>query len=145
MTLKAYLIWMFAATVICWGIFSFVVFTINPEITNWLGFFLFYLSLFLSVCGTAAIIGFVVRFVALKRELVFRSVVIAFRQSFLFASLITAVLFLLSKNLFTWINLFLLVIGLTVLEYFLISYKARNIKRMTQSVNNIGSENEEKI
>ena len=113
--------------------------------TNWLGLLLFYLSLFLAISGTAAIFGFTVRFVALRHELAFRSVIIAFRQSFLFAFLIVAVLFLLSRGLFTWLNLFLLIIGLTILEYFLISYKARNIKQLTQSVNNIGSENEEII
>lgn len=129
MTLKAYLTLMIVATAICWGIFLFVLLTINPEITNWLGFLLFYLSLFLSLSGTAAILGFVIRFVAMKKELVFRSVIIAFRQSFLFAFLIAVTLFLLSKNLFTWLNLFLLVIGLTVLEYFLINHKTFNNKR----------------
>jgi hypothetical protein len=133
------------ATTICWGIFLFVLFTINPEITNWLGFLLFYLSLFLAITGTAAMIGFTIRFVALKHELAFRSVIIAFRQSFLFAFLIVAVLFLLSKDLFTWLNLFLLIIGMTILEYFLISYKTRNIKQLTQSVNNIGIEDSEAL
>lgn len=123
MTLRAYLIIMSITTILCWFAFIFVLWSVNPGITNWIGFLLFYLSLFLSLVGTGALIGFVVRFVGLKHELAFRSVGDAFRQSFLFSFLITAVLFLLSKNLFSWLNLVLLIIGLSVLEFFLISYR----------------------
>ncbi|MEA3463714.1 MAG: hypothetical protein U9R14_01380 [Patescibacteria group bacterium] len=100
--------------------------TVNPEATNWIGFLLFYLSLFLALAGSATLIGFLIRFAALKHELVFNSVKNAFRQSFFFAFLITAVLLLLSNDLFTWINLGLLVVGLSVLEFFLISYDSHN-------------------
>jgi len=122
MTLRSYIIIMLTATLLCWSAFAFVLFNVNPEITNWLGFLLFYMSLFLALVGTGALVGFVIRFVGLKRELAFRSVRDAFRQSFLFSFLITAVLFLLSKNLFSWLNLALLIIGLSVLEFFLLSY-----------------------
>lgn len=143
MTLKAYLITMLSATAICWVIFLFIIFTVNPQITNWLGFLLFYLSLFLALTGTAAVIGFSIRFIALKRELAFRAVIIAFRQSFLFAFLIVAVMFLFSKNLLTWFNLILLVIGLTLLEYFLISYKQKNIKRSEHGLKNLEENNQD--
>lgn len=126
MTLRSYLIIMIIATIICWGAFIFTLWTINPEITNWLGFLLFYLSLFLALSGTAAIVGFLIRFVGLKHELAFYSVKTAFRQSFLFAFLIVAILFLSAYNLFSWLNLFLLIISLSILEFFLISYSSRN-------------------
>ncbi len=122
MTLRSYLIMMIAATSLCWAAFVFVIWTVNPFITNRLGFFLFYLSLFLALAGSAAIIGFLIRFIVLKRELAFRAVKIAFRQSFLFSFLIVATLFLLAKDLFSWLNLLFLIIGLSILEYFLISY-----------------------
>ena len=126
MTLRSYLIIMIIATLLCWTAFSFVLWTVNPEATNWVGFLLFYLSLFLALAGSAALIGFLIRFIGLKHELVFNSVKNAFRQSFFFAFLITAVLFLLSNNLFTWGNLFLLILCLSVLEFFLISCNSRN-------------------
>ena len=112
MTLKSYLIIMLITTLICWLAFWFVLWTVNPEVTNWLGFLLFYSSLFLSIVGTAAIIGFIIRFVGLKHELAFRSVRDAFRQSFLMSFLVIAILFLLAKNLFSWLNVFFLVVGL---------------------------------
>lgn len=127
MTLKSYLIIMLITTLICWLAFLFVLWTVNPEATNWLGFLLFYLSLFLSIVGASAIIGFIIRFAALKRELAFRLVRDAFRQSFLLSFLIVAILFLLSKNLFSWLNVFFLIVGLSVLEFFLISYRKPNV------------------
>jgi len=130
MTIKSYLTIMMVATVVCWSAFSFVFWTVNPEITNWLGFSLFYLSLFLALSGTAAIIGFLIRFVGLKHELAFYSVRVAWRQSFLFAFLIIAILFLSAYNLLTWLNSFLLVVGLSILEYFLLNY-SRGLRRRT--------------
>ena len=123
MTLRSYLIIMTIATLLCWAAWGYILWTVNPEVTNWLGFLLFYVSLFLAVTGTAALLGFVVRFVALKKELAFRSVKEAFRQSFLFAALIVISLMLLSKGLFSWLNLLFLVIGLSILEFFLLSYE----------------------
>ena len=126
MTLRSYLTVMAVMTIICWGVWIFLLFTINPQITNWIGFFLFYAAIFLSLVGTAALIGFIVRFIALKQELVFRLVKEAFRQSFLFSILITASLILLSQGLFTWLNLFFLISSLSILEFFLISYSKNN-------------------
>jgi len=123
MTLKNYLLVMAVLTAICWGIFIFVAGLVDPEATNWLGYFLFYLSLFLSLSGTTALIGFVFRFVALKKELAFNLVKVAFRQSFLFSLFIVLLLILKSQHLFNWLNLFLLIIIFAVLELFLISYK----------------------
>ncbi|MFA4833659.1 MAG: hypothetical protein WC619_02300 [Patescibacteria group bacterium] len=137
MTLRSYLIIMAITTLVCWAAFIFILATVNPQITNWLGFSLFYLSLFLALSGSAALVGFLVRFVGLRHELAFYSVKTAFRQSFLFAFLIIAVLFLLAYNLFTWLNLFLLVIGLSLLEFFLINYGSRRIK---YPVNNLNEE-----
>ncbi len=120
---------MVTCTLACWGAFGFVLWNIEPGDTNYIGLGLFYASLFLSLSGTTAIIGFLVRFIGLKKELAFRSVKVAFRQSFLFAFLIIAVMYLSSKDLFTWLNLFLLVAGLSLLEYFLISYDRSKVMK----------------
>ena len=123
MTLKKYLILMAVMTFVCWAAWTYILFLVNPDITNWIGFTLFYVSLFLCLVGTAAIIGFIVRFVALKQALAWRLVKEAFRQSFLFASLIIISCILLSKGLFSWLNLGLLIVGLSVLEFFMLSYE----------------------
>lgn len=127
MTLKKYLSLMIVTTIICWSAFVYVVNTINPEITNFLGFLFFYSSLFLAVSGTASVLGFVLRFWLLKQKLAFYSVKTAFRQSFLFGLLIILALILLANNLFTWINIVFLVIILFFIEFFFISYKKNNV------------------
>ncbi|MDD2681026.1 MAG: hypothetical protein PHE20_02895 [Patescibacteria group bacterium] len=128
MTLRNYLWVMGVMTLLCWGIFALMLNLIDPTSTNWLGFMLFYVSLFLALSGSAALIGFIIRFGALKRDLVFYAVSTAFRQSFLFALFIVISLFLLSNNLFTWLNVALLLIIFAILELFVASYKKNRIK-----------------
>lgn len=115
---------MSVATALCWASWGLSLATINPDSTSWIGFALFYASLGLALVGTGAIIGFIIRFIFLKHELVLRQVLDAFRQSFLFTILISASLMLLSQNLFSWLNLFFLMAALTVLELFLVSYRS---------------------
>jgi len=129
MTLKSYLLLMIFTTLVCWGIFAGVLINIDPTSTNWPGFVMFYASLFLATLGTSAIFGFLFRFWLLKQQLAFRAVGEAFRQSFLFAILIIAALFLLSHHLFTWMNIAFLIAGLALLELFLISYSRSRILR----------------
>ncbi|HBA36290.1 TPA: hypothetical protein DCZ15_00240 [Candidatus Falkowbacteria bacterium] len=129
MTLKSYLSVMAVLTAFCWGIFLFVARLVDPTATNWLGFLLFYLALFASLSGTGALAGFVIRFVALKKELAFNLVKIAFRQSFLFSLFIIFLLILKSQHLFNWLNLSLLIIIFTIFELFLISYKKNRYEK----------------
>jgi hypothetical protein len=128
MTLKNYIWVMGVMTLLCWGIFTLMLNLIDPTATNWLGFMLFYVALFLALSGTTALLGFIIRFGALKRDLVFYAVSTAFRQSFLFALFIVISLFLLSNNLFTWLNIVLLLIIFAILELFVSSYKKSRIK-----------------
>ena len=122
MSLRLYLLIMSAMTALCAFAFGYIVWTVNPETTNGTGLVLFYLSLFLSVVGLAAIIGFIVRFVIFRHELAINTVKVAFRQSFFFAGFIAAALYLLSRNLLSWLNLSIMIIGLSALEFFLLSY-----------------------
>lgn len=121
MTLKKYLAVTAIATAICWTIFLFVSSVINPEATNWIGFSLFYLSLFMALSGTASLTGFLIRFVALKKELAFHAVRIAFRQSFMFSLFMIMLLILLSQGLFNWLNLLMLIIVFTIAETVMIN------------------------
>ena len=123
MTLKSYLFVMSVLTAVCWGIFIFVASLVDPVGTNWLGFLLFYVAMFAALSGTIFLIGFVIRFIALKRELAFNLVQSAFRQSFLLALFIILLLAMKAQELFGWLNVSLLVIVFAILELFLVSYK----------------------
>lgn len=122
MTLKKYLIIMAVATILSWSLFLFVTSMVNPETTNWLGFVLFYLTIFVSLSGTASLLGFMVRFNLMRKELAFQSVRIAFRQSFFFSLFIVLLLLIMSQNLFSWFNLLLLLFIFAILELFMINY-----------------------
>lgn len=116
MTLKRYLLVIAAATAVCATAFLYVASSVNPNTTNQLGFLFFYGSLFLTLFGLAALLGFLVRFVALKHELAFYSVRNAYRQAFLFAAFVVVLLCLLAENLFTWLNLIILVTLFIIIE-----------------------------
>ena len=73
--------------------------------------------------GFMSILGFVFRFVFLHKRLEARLVSVAFRQAFLVSFLVVAVLFLLSRGLFSWLNLLLIIIVFSALEFFLLSYE----------------------
>lgn len=128
MTLRTYLALMTVATLIAWLGFGIVLLTIDPGTTNWLGISLFYITLLICLMGTAAIIGFVIRFLFLKHELITRSVVVAFRQGFLVAILVTIILFFLSHRLFNILNVILVILGLTALEFLLLSLESDRSK-----------------
>ncbi|HMB65786.1 MAG TPA: hypothetical protein VKO42_02820 [Patescibacteria group bacterium] len=121
MTLKSYLILMMFCDLVLWGVFGYIMTIVDPFATNWLGLALFYVSLFVALSGAFAVLGFVIRFVGLKKELAFHSVKTAFRQSFLFAFLIVAMLLLQAHDLFSWTNALFLAVALTLLEFFLLA------------------------
>lgn len=114
---------MIILTVFCWILFVYVIWSVDPTQTNIIGFLMFYVTLFNSLLGTATIVGFLVRFVVLRKKIAFKLVKEAFRQSFLFSLLVIVSLYLLSKDLFTWLNLFYLIGGLSILEFFLLGYE----------------------
>jgi hypothetical protein len=128
MTLRTYLALMIIATLIAWLGFGVVVLTINPSVSNWLGIGLFYITFLISLFGSGAVIGFIVRFLFLKHELIVRSVLVAFRQSFLVAVMITVIFFLIKHNLFNILNVSLLILGLTALEFLLLSLESEHLK-----------------
>jgi len=123
MTLSRYLFLMTIATAICWIAWWTVIQAVNPFETDLVGYFLFYSSFTLGLAGTFALIGFFIRTLLLKQELVFQKVAISFRQGIFFAILIDGFLILQSQRLLTWYNIAFLIIGLTIAEFFVISRK----------------------
>ncbi len=121
MTLLHYILMMVAGTLLSWGAWFYVISTVNPFENGTIGISLFYVSLTLSLAGTFAIIGFFVRTLVFKKEIVFQRVLISFRQAFFFAFLVDGFLLLQSFRLLTWYNLAFLVLGLTLAEFFMIS------------------------
>jgi len=123
MSFRAYILMMIVTTLISWGVWAMVIFSIDPYKTDTLGLAFFYLSFFLSLVGTISIIGSVLRKIVIKGELLFRQVIVSFRQSVLFSILIITALFLQSNSILTWWSILFLVGALSVAELFAISKK----------------------
>lgn len=111
--------------ILSWSGFVAVVNFINPNESGFVGHFLFYSSLFLATIATLSIFGFLLRSRILQGELAFRQVAVTFRQAFWFGVLVIISLWLEARDLLTWWNLILLVIGLALLEFFFLSLKNR--------------------
>ena len=82
MSLKKYLLVMIAITLFAWLLNGLVILNVNPFTTNWLGFTLFYATIFLALLATAAVVGFAVRFLRHRDQPAFQLVRESFRQPF---------------------------------------------------------------
>lgn len=119
MTLRAYIILVVLATILCFGSFLFVIYQIDPTKAGFIGFSLFYLSFFCWVVGFLSLLGLGLRVWLIKEEPVFRFVLVSFRQALLIASVFTIALFLQSQHLLSIVNIILLVAGFLFIELFL--------------------------
>lgn len=125
MTLRQLLITVFIATVICWLILTMVLVKIDPLAAGIFGFILFYLSLFFALIGTFFLVSFGFRKIFTNLVLEYKIVGTSLRQSIFFSLMIVGALFLESREFLTWWNLLLLILGLTILEFFFLSARKR--------------------
>ncbi len=130
MTLRQYLSWLAVGTLISWGAFIAVLNYLNPNTAGKTGLIFFYLALFLSLAGTLTLFGFAWRYWRHREEILFRHVSISFRQGLLLSLAVIITLWLKSNSLLTWWNLGLLIVGLTLLEFFWLS-----VRRLPRAMN----------
>jgi len=123
MTIKQLIITVLLATIICWLAWGLVIFQVDPTASGFFGFLLFYLALFFALLGTLFLLTFFFRRIFNKLDLEYRIVAASFRQSFFFALVPVIILFLQSRSLLTWWNIILLIIALSALEFFFLTYK----------------------
>lgn len=117
MNFKQFIQLTIVSTLVAWGIWIFLLFSIDPVFAGLFEFTLFYLTLFIAVSGTVLAIAVATR-VQLKPDIIlFRHVVTSFRQSLLLGVLFLGSLLLLSKNLFTWWSIFILIGLLSLIEW----------------------------
>lgn len=127
MTLKQLLIIVIGATAACWISWWFIVIQTDPTTAGSLDFVLFYLSLLFSLIGTFFIISFVWRKIFFKQSLDYKIVGSSFRQSIFFSLMVTGMLILQSRRLLTWWNLTIIIVGLTLVEAFILSVRKSKI------------------
>jgi len=123
MSLKKYLFIMTLITLVCWVAWLVVLFYLNPFEAGFVGLLLFYISLFFALFGSFALLGFFLRVWFSKEQIIFRHLGIATRQSLWFSVLLVSTLLLQGSGFIRWWNILLLIIFLTLLEFFFLSRK----------------------
>jgi len=125
MSLRSYIIIMLIATIACFLAVLAVINFFDPYTGGLFVQSLFYLSLFLALVGSFALIGLVVRLIFINDKLVFKKVIASFRQGIWLSLLACLCLYLSKLKMLDWKYLILLVLGLALLELFFISYKSK--------------------
>lgn len=123
MTLRRYLLVMLIGTLGAWGAWLMVVFYLAPSSAGVMGFVFFYMSLGVAVVGTTTLVGFALRHLLHRDEVVFRQVSISFRQGVLLGIVVLLALMLQAERLLTWWNLGILLLALTIVEFFFLSMR----------------------
>jgi len=118
------------ATFACYLAFLAIIYFFDPFVNGFLAMLFFYLSLFLALIGTFSLLGLFVRNIFTKDKLVFRKVIVSFRQSIWFALLIVICLYLKSANLLIFRNVVFLIFAFALLELFFMSYKSKPSKKI---------------
>lgn len=123
MNFRQYIILMSISSILAWLTWAFIIFGINPDEAGLGILFLFYASLLLALACTLSIAGFIIRVALRQKELVSRQAAKSFRQAILLATLLTGILYFQSKHILNWWIIALFITALSMLEFFLISYK----------------------
>lgn len=128
MNFKQYIILMSVSSLLAWLTWGFILFGINPNEAGLGVYFLFYISLLLAAACSFSILGLVLRVWLLKREQnISHQAGKSFRQAILLAGLTTGLLYFQSKNILNWWTIILFIAVLTMIEFFLISYKRKTV------------------
>lgn len=130
MQLKTYNLSMLGATLLAWFAFILVINSFDPQQANAVVFIFVYLSLFLSILGTLALLGFLLRKLwpmsffgrERKKELSAKLALKSFRQALIFSVVIILALILQAAELLNWWNILLLIIFATLVEFIILSF-----------------------
>ncbi len=123
MTLKQLLIIISIGTALCWATWLMIVINVDPTTSEFFGFLLFYTCLFCALLGSFFLATFLWRKIFNKNSIEYQIVGTSFRQSFSFGILVILMLTLKSHDLLTWWNMIMVIVGLTLIEFFFLSFR----------------------
>lgn len=118
MKLRTYIIALVLSTALCIVAWVITLQYINPEQAGILGLILFYASFFVSIIGIAALMGLYIRILFSRNEILFAHITPSFRQGVLVAACATILLFLQGTKLLTWWDALLVVLIISLTEFF---------------------------
>jgi hypothetical protein len=123
MGLRGYLAFIGIGTLLAGSAWGIIFYNVNPYDADFFGFAMFYTTLALALVGALTFIMTLVRVSFLKREVISREVLKAFRHAVLFAVIAIASLILAASDHLTLIALLGLIAFATIVEYFFLQFK----------------------
>lgn len=130
MSLKSFFLLIILGTIFSWLAWGMVIFNFDPAQIGWMEFISFYISLFLALIGSLLIIMDWFKSKVFRRQLLVFRVRTSVRHGILFSVLLVVWAFLQSQSLVTWWVLLLLVLAITILEFFFISLQRKSLETM---------------
>src|SRR3989344_5774750 len=124
MAQKTFFFLIFFITLINFGVFIGSLLYINPETTGALGFVFFYSSMLLCLFGSIFLVSFIAHLKILQWTSVFKNIQVSMRHGFLFSILVGSCLILQAQRLLSWINLIVLILLLTFIEFIFITKRS---------------------
>lgn len=121
MSFRIFVTLIFFGVIVSWIGWVMTVLYFDPEQISWLGFAMFYISLFLSLFGTFFLGSDWFKSKIKKKQLLFFRLRTSVRHSLFFSLLISGWLFLKSLGLIQWWVLSLFILILLVFEFFFMS------------------------
>lgn len=120
MSLVRFLLILAVGTVLSWAAWVLVLMTMSPADGGTIAILLFYGSGWLAIFGTAAIIGFFLRYWFERETVLFRQIAIALRHGTIVSTAVSLTLFLQSRRaLNLWAILAILALAIVVELFFL--------------------------
>lgn len=118
MKIKKTLFYLFSLTLISTGIFTVILFNVNPLEADFLTKGAFFASIFFIIMGIVTFIGYYVRLRRANHLLAISDLISAVRQASLLSLIIVGWLLLESLRIFNWWDALLLMISIGLLELF---------------------------
>jgi len=126
MTLRQYLVVLALGTAISISAWCIVMIAIDPVTAGFLAYFVFYLTLGAGIAGLSTMIGTTLRSWKYPNRPIDHAVARSFRQGILLSSLFIACSVLLSRELFSFGTMMLLVLLVALVEFLLLSISQEN-------------------
>ncbi len=121
MSLKLYLIGMGLGTILCLASFILVIVYINPQESPVFGPAALFASLFLGLTGLFTLIGYFLRVIVSKNEVLFSHIAPSFRQGILLAAGFTGLFILQAFRILTWWDALILIAMIILFEFYFLS------------------------
>lgn len=118
MKLKKALFSLFAATLLAFGGALSILFNVDPAQADRFVMVAFYASLFVLILGILTFVGFGIRILLSRREVVYASFPPSLRQATLIAFALTGLLFLQSLRVLSVIDALAFVLAVSLIELF---------------------------